>query len=82
MTASGPVQISLSAPATSATYFEIFAPSLSSPVQDITYGGVQFSNTTGKLTGPVQTQSIQPDVNGNYTVTLDNAAAGILTIQP
>ncbi len=82
MTASGPVQISLSAPATSASYFEIFAPSLSSPVQDITYGGVQFSNSTGKLTGPVQTQTIQPDVNGNYTVTLDNAAAGILTIQP
>jgi len=82
LSAFGPVQISLSAPATSASYFEIAAPSLSSPVQNITYGGVQFSNATGKITGPVQTQTIQPDVNGNYTVTLDNAAAGILTIQP
>jgi hypothetical protein len=82
LTESGSVQIGLSAPATNATYFEIAAPALSSMVQDITYGGVQFSNATGQLTGPVQTQTIQPDVNGNYTVTLDNAAAGILTIQP
>jgi hypothetical protein len=43
---------------------------------------VQFSNSTGTLTGPVQSQTIQPDSNGNYTVTLDNAAAGVLTIQP
>jgi hypothetical protein len=82
LTASGTVQISLSTPATNATYFEIAAPSLSSFVQDITYGGVQFSNSTGTLTGPVQSQTIQPDSNGNYTVTLDNAAAGVLTIQP
>ena len=82
LNASGSVQIGLSAAAHSATYFEIAAPSLSSPVQNITYGGVQFSNSTGKLTGPIQTQTIQPDGNGNYTVTLDNAAAGILTIQP
>ena len=82
MTASGAVQISLSTPAHAASYFEIAAPSLSSLVQDITYGGVQFSNSTGQLTGPVQSQSIQPDANGNYNITLDNAAAGILTIQP
>jgi hypothetical protein len=82
LTASGSVQISLSSPATSATYFELAAPSLSSMVQNITYGGVQFSNSTGMLTGPVQSLAVQPDMSGNYTVNLDNAAAGILTIQP
>jgi hypothetical protein len=82
LSASGSVQISLSAPAASATYFELSAPSLSSPAQDVLYGGVQFNNSTGALAGPVQTTPIQPGATGVYTVVLDNAAAGILTIQP
>jgi hypothetical protein len=78
----GSVQISLSTPATSASYYELAAPALSSPAANVTIGGVQFNNATGSLTGPLQSVPIQPDANGNYTVNLDNAAAGILTIQP
>ena len=80
--AAGTVQISLSTPATSATYFELSAPSLSSSAQNISYGGAQFNNATGILTGPVQTIPVQPGNTGVYTITLDSAAAGILTIQP
>ncbi len=82
LTASGPVKVSLSTPATSASYFELSAPSLSSYVQDVTYGGVQINPATGLLSGPIQTTPVQPDGTGSYTVNLDNAAAGILTIQP
>jgi len=82
MSASGPVQISLSAPATTASYLELSAPSLTSQASSVLFGGVQFNNSTGSLTGPPQAVAIQPDSNGTYTVQLDNAAAGILTIQP
>jgi hypothetical protein len=82
LTASGEIQVSLSAPATSATYFELSASSLASPASGIFYGGVQFDNSTGLLTAPPQRTTIQADASGNYTVLLDNAAAGILTIQP
>lgn len=82
LTASGTVPISLSSPAASATWLELSAPSLFSYAQDVRYGGVQFDNATGLLAGPAQTVPIQPDSSGNYIVTLDNAAAGMLTIQP
>ena len=82
LSAFGPVQVSLSTPATAATYYELSAPSLASPAANVTIGNQQFNNTTGLLSGPPQHIPIQPDANGNYTVNLDNAAAGILTIQP
>ncbi len=82
LAASGPIQVSLSSPGTSATYLELSAPTLSSYGTAVTYGGVQFDPTTGMLTSPAQATAVQPDPSGNYTVTLDNAAAGILTIQP
>ena len=82
LAASGTVTVSLSTPGTSASYFELAAPSLSSYAQNVTYGGVQINAATGLLSGPVQTTPIQPDGTGSFTVNLDNAAAGILTIQP
>lgn len=82
LSASGSVQINLSSPAHAATYLEMVAPALSSPASAVTYGGVQFSNATGLLNGTVQTTAVEPDDTGAYTVILDNAAAGILTIQP
>jgi hypothetical protein len=82
MSATGTVQISLSTPGTSATYIELAAPSLSAYAQDVRYGGVQFDNATGLLSGPFQALSVQADNTGVYSVTLSNAAAGILTIQP
>ncbi len=82
LSAFGSVQVTLSAPATSATYYELSAPSLSSPVANVAVGGVQFGGTTGVPSGPIQTIPIQPDNTGAYTVTLDNASAGVLTIQP
>lgn len=82
LSASGAVQISLSAPAASAAWLELSAPSLFSYAQDVRYGEVQFDNATGLLAGPVHTIPIQPDSSGSYIVTLDNAAAGLLTIQP
>jgi hypothetical protein len=81
MSASGQVQIELSSAAHAASYVELTAPSLTSYVQDVTLGGVQFSDTTGELTGSPQTTSVQPS-NGIYTVTLPNATAIIMTIQP
>lgn len=81
LSASGEVQIGLSSPAHAASYVELSAPSLSSLVEDVTLGGVQFSTTTGALTGALQVTNIQPS-NGLYTVTLPNAAAIIMTIHP
>ncbi len=82
LTASGSVQVSLSSPGGSASYLELAAPSLTSYAAAVTYGGVQFNNATGQLAGIPQLLSVTPDANGSYTVFLDNAAAGILTIQP
>lgn len=82
LSASGQVTIKLSTPAHSATYLELSAPSLSSYASDVTYGGVQFDNTTGLLTGTPRTTTVQPNADGSYTVILDFASAGILTIQP
>jgi hypothetical protein len=81
-TAAGTVLVSLSTPATTASYVQLTAPSLTSTSEYVTYGGVQFSNTTGMLTGPVQSTPVSPDQNGNYTVPLPNATVTILTIQP
>ncbi len=81
LTASGTVLVGLSAPATTASYVQLTAPSLTSTNEFVTYGGVQFGSN-GALTGPVQSTPVSPDQNGNYTVPLPNATVTILTIQP
>jgi hypothetical protein len=81
LAASGTVAVHLSTPATSASYVQLTAPSLTSTYEYVTYGGVQFSST-GALTGPIQSTPVSPDQSGNYTVPLPNATVTILTIQP
>lgn len=80
LTATGPVSITVPAPGGSATLLELSAPSVSSFVANLSYGGVQFNNSTGILTGTPQTSTVTPDSSGVYTFNLDNAAAVLLTI--
>ncbi len=82
LSAFGSVQVNVPYHTTSATYYELSAPALNSPAANVTLGGSQFSNATGLISGPPQTIPVSPDANGNYTVNLDYAAAGILTITP
>jgi hypothetical protein len=81
LTASGTVQIALSAPAAGASLLQLAAPALSSPAASVTYGGQQFSNSTGLLTGTLQSTPVFPQSNGTYTFTLNNATAAVLIIQ-
>ncbi len=76
--ASGDVSVRLSAKMGSARLLVIRAPSLTS--RAVTYGGVRFSNQTGKLAGKPRTRTIDPGARGRYEFHLPVAAIGILTI--
>jgi hypothetical protein len=80
LAATGPISVTVPAPGGNATMLELSAPSVASLASDVSYGGAQFSNTTGVLTGTPQTSTVASDGNGVYTFNLDNAAAVLLTI--
>ena len=79
--ASGTVTVTPSVAMTSASLLMVKGTSLSATASGVTYGGVQFNNSTGLLNGTPTTTSISP-VAGSYSFTLPNAAYAILTISP
>jgi Glycosyl hydrolase family 79 C-terminal beta domain len=80
LSAVGPVSVSVPAAGGDATLLALSAPSVDSLAAEVSYGGVQFNNATGALTGTPQTSVVVPDSNGVYTFDLPNAAAVLLTI--
>ena len=79
--ASGTVTVTPSVAMTSASLLMVQGTSLSATASGVTYGGVQFNNSTGLLNGTPTTTSISPAA-GSYSFTLPNAAYAILTINP
>jgi hypothetical protein len=63
-----------------ASLLVVKAPSLGS-TEGVTYGGQQFDDNTGLIPTP-RTETVSPDAFGNYTFTLANASAVLLTIEP
>jgi hypothetical protein len=78
--ASGTVVVHLSAAMGTWHLLQIDAPSLSS--RDVSYGGVQFNNGTGRLTGETRKIPVDGDGKGNHTIHLANASIAVLTIEP
>ena len=78
--ASGPVTVHLAGHVGAATLLVLQAPSLDSMAAEVRYGGQQF-DTEGHIGGP-STTSVMPGPNGNYTFTLPNAAAAVLSVAP
>ena len=80
LSAAGAVSVSVPAAGGDATLLALSAPSVDSLAAGVSYGGVQFNNATGALTGTPQTSVVAPDSNGVYTFDLPNATAVLLTI--
>jgi hypothetical protein len=78
--ASGPVTVHLPGSAGSGTLLVLDAPSLGSMAEDVRYGGKQF-DTDGQI-GVPSTTSVPAGGNGDYTFTLPNASAAVLSIAP
>jgi hypothetical protein len=78
--ASGTVLVHLSAAMGTGHLLEIDAPSLAS--RDISYGGVQFNNGTGMLSGETRESQVNSDNKGNYKIHLENASIAVLRIEP
>ncbi len=78
--ASGPVTVHLAGHVGAATLLVLQAPSLGSLAEEVRYGGQQF-DTEGHI-GTPSTTSVMPGPNGNYTFTLPNASAAVLSIAP
>ena len=78
--ASGTVLVHLSSVMGQGHLLEIDAPSLAS--RDISYGGVQFNNGTGMLSGQPREISVNSDNKGNYKIHLANASIAVLRIEP
>jgi hypothetical protein len=76
--ASGTVNVTLSAPMGNASLVTLAAPAISSTETSITYAGAQFSNSTGLL-GTTQATSVLPS-GDEYSFTLPNAAIAELVI--
>jgi len=78
--ASGPVTVHVAGSAGSGTLLMLKAPSLGSMADGVRYGGKQF-DTAGHIGVPITT-SVPAEGNGNYTFTLPNASAAVLTVAP
>lgn len=78
--ASGPVTVHLAGSTGSGTLLMLQAPSLGSMANDVRYGGQQF-DTEGHI-GIPSTTSVRASGNGDYTFTLSNASAAVLSIAP
>lgn len=78
MSAGGSVSIHLSKPMGQATVLRVSALNFGST--EVSYGGVEFDNTTGRLTGVPQQTVVNPDSQGNYAVELPNVAIAMVTI--
>lgn len=76
--ASGTVNVTLSAPKGNASLVTLAAPAFSSTETAITYGGAQFNNSTGFL-GATQTSSVLP-LGDEYSFVLPNSAVAELVI--
>ncbi|HZT71365.1 MAG TPA: glycosyl hydrolase family protein [Terriglobia bacterium] len=77
--ASGPVTVHLPGRTGSATLLMLQAPGLESMADAVRYGGQQF-DSDGNIETP-STTSVQGK-NGDYTFTLPNASAAVLTVAP
>ena len=78
--ASGRVDVHLSGQAGNASLVMLQAPGLHSLAADVRYGGQQF-DTDGNIGAP-QTTTVQRGSNGDYSFTLPNASAAVLSIAP
>ena len=68
----------LGAPVGAGTLLMLQAPSLHSMASDVRYGGQQF-DTDGHI-GTPSTPSVAPGENGDYSFTLPNASAAVLSV--
>lgn len=78
--AAGPVTVHLAGSAGSGTLLMLDAPSLGSMAEEVRYGGKQF-DSDGHIRTP-STTSVPADGNGDYTFTLPNASAAVLSVAP
>jgi hypothetical protein len=78
--ASGPVTVHLAGSTGSGTLLMLQAQSLGSMANDVRYGGKQF-DSDGHI-GIPSTTSVRAGGNGDYTFTLPNASAAVLSIAP
>src|SRR5690242_962585 len=78
--ASGPVTVHLAGRTDWGTLLMLQAPSLGSMANDVRYGGKQF-DADGHIVAP-STTSVRAGANGDYTFTLPNAAAAVLSVAP
>ncbi|MCL5005190.1 MAG: hypothetical protein M1404_01545 [Acidobacteria bacterium] len=78
--ASGTVDVHLSGRTGPGSLLLLQAPSLHSLAADVRYGGQQF-DSDGNI-GTPHTTSIARGANGDYTFTLPNASAAVLSIAP
>jgi hypothetical protein len=76
--AAGPVRVQVEGRKGQASLLMLDAPSLSSRAGDVHLGGSQF-DSQGNLPLP-KTSSLQADTQGDYTFTLPNASAALLTV--
>jgi Glycosyl hydrolase family 79 C-terminal beta domain len=76
--ASGPVTVHLAGGSGAASLLMLQAPSLGSMADAVRYGGQQFDSDG--LIGNPSTASVAASGNGDYTFTLPNASAAVLTI--
>jgi Glycosyl hydrolase family 79 C-terminal beta domain/Cellulase (glycosyl hydrolase family 5) len=78
--ASGRVTVHLAGRTGAGTLVMLEAPSLGSMAEDVRYGGQQF-DTDGHIGTPSST-SVAAGGNGDYTFTLPNASAAVLSVAP
>ncbi|MEJ2010542.1 MAG: hypothetical protein P8Z30_20710 [Acidobacteriota bacterium] len=78
--ASGPVLVHLANHVGAASLLMLDAPNLHSLAADVHYGRQQFSSD-GNIANP-DTTSVAPGTNGDFTFTLPNASAAVLSIGP
>jgi hypothetical protein len=78
--ASGPVTVRLAGRTGAGTLLMLQAPGLGSMAEDVRYGGQQF-DSDGHI-GTPSTTSVAAGGNGDYTFTLPNASAAVLSIAP
>ncbi len=76
--ASGPVTVHLAGHVGAASLLMLQAPSLESMADATRYGGQQF-DSDGHIGSPVTT-SVSPGTNGDYSFTLPNASAAVLSV--
>lgn len=76
--AAGEVRIRVQGRKAAASLLLLRAPHLSSLAQEVRYGGEQFSSN-GQLPPPHNT-TVRADAQGQYTFTLPNASAAVLTV--